>query len=366
MKITEVRAYAHTLPRVGNYTMSTSSVGDPDSTILEIVTDSGLTGWGEACPAGPSYQPANSFTIRAALELIGPSLIGIDPRQIGLVRRSVDRAVNGSPEAKAMVDIACWDLTGKAYGARICDLLGGPLADTVPTYHVVGIGSAHEAAASAHDLQSQGHTKLQLKAGGRHIDEDIDSIRAVTNVIRPHVDLFVDVNRGWTVEEVIQVSNACADLRFSIEQPCNTYVECARAKPHLRHPLLLDESAVDLMTISAAISNGVANGFGMKLTRIGGISGMRAVRDLCEATHTPTSFDDSWGGDIIAAACVHIGSTMTERLSRGVWIADPYIDGHYDADNGPRIEHGRIAVPREPGLGLSIPDDFFGAPIASY
>lgn len=366
MKITEVRAYAHTLRKVGRYTMSTSAVDDPDSTILEIVTDSGMSGWGEACPAGPGYQPANAFTIRAALELIGPSLIGVDPRRIGLVHDSIDRATNGSPEAKAMVDIACWDLTGKAFGARVCDLFGGPKAETVPTYHVVGIGTPHEAAASAHDLQAQGHTKLQLKAGGRHIDEDIQSIRAVSDVIGPHVDLCVDVNRGWTVEEVIQVSRACRDLRFSIEQPCNSLLECAHAKPHLNHPLLLDESAVDLPTISSAISSGLANGFGMKLTRIGGVSGMRAVRDLCAATRTPTSFDDSWGGDIIAAACVHIGSTMPEKLNRGVWIADPYIDGHYDATNGPRIARGRIAVPSAAGLGLSISEGFFGDPIAIY
>ena len=133
-----------------------------------------------------------------------------------------------------------------------------------------------------------------------------------------------DCNRGWTVGEAIQVSQACAHLKLAIEQPCATYAECAIARPHLRHPLLLDECAIDLATVATAIGTGVADGFGMKLTRVGGISAMRAIRDLCEATNTPTSCDDSWGGDIIAAACVHVGATLNPKLSRGAWISDPY------------------------------------------
>ena len=89
----------------------------------------------------------------------------------------------------------------------------------------------------------------------------------------------------------------------------------------------------------------------MKLTRIGGISIMRAVRDLCMATKTPTSFDDSWDGDIIAAACVYIGSTMDLALSRGAWISNPYQAGHYD-EHGPGLVQRagtRVAGPSRVG-----------------
>jgi len=84
------------------------------------------------------------------------------------------------------------------------------------------------------------------------------------------------------------------------------------------------------------------------------------------ATKTPTSFDDSWSGDIIAAACVHIGSTMDPALSRGAWISDPYQAGHYDDGHGPRIVNGRIAIPPGPGLGITIPEGTFGDPTATY
>jgi len=238
--------------------------------------------------------------------------------------------------------------------------------DPVSTYYVVPIGTPDDSAELAQNLQETGHTKLQLKAGGRHIDQDIAAIHAVAQTIRPGVDLFVDCNRGWTVGEAIQVSQACRHLKLSIEQPCATYAECAAARPNLRHPLLLDECAINLATISTAIGTGLADGFGIKLTRVGGISAMRSIRDLCEATNTPTSCDDSWGGDIIAAACVQVGATLDPNLSRGAWISEPYQVAHYDEEHGPRIVNGTIDVPPGPGLGITIPSGYFGAPIATY
>ncbi len=366
MKIAQVNVYAKRLPMASDYNMSSAAVGEPDTTIVELVTNAKHVGWGEICPTGPLPQAEHAGSIRADLALLGPALVGLDPRRFGLVHDAMSSTMDGGHGAKSVVDIACWDLTGKAYGERVCDLLGGARMDPVLTYHVVPIGTPEASATFAQVLQDQGHTKLQLKAGGRHIDEDITTIHAVAKVIRPSVDLFVDCNRGWTVSEAIQVSQACKELTLAIEQPCATYAECVFARAHLRHPLLLDESATDLATISRAIGTGVADGFGIKLTRVGGISAMRAIRDLCEASSTPTSCDDSWGGDIIAAACVHVGATFNPNLSRGAWISDPYQIGHYDEDYGPRIVNGTIAIPPGAGLGITIPDGYFGSPIASY
>ncbi len=366
MKITEVLVYSKRLPMASGYNMSSAAIGDPDTTIVEIVTNTAHIGWGEICPTGPLAQSEHAGSIRADLDLLGPALIGLDPRRFNQVSDTMTSTMDGGYGAKSAVDIACWDLAGKAYGERVCDLLGGARMDPVSTYHVIPIGTPDASATLAQELQDAGHTKLQLKAGGRHIDEDIAAIHAVAQIIRSGVDLFVDCNRGWTVSEAIQVSGACADLKLAIEQPCMTYAECAIARPHLRHPLLLDECADNLATIATAIGTGVADGFGIKLTRVGGISGMRAIRDLCELTNTPTSCDDSWGGDIIAAACVQVGATLNPNLSRGAWISDPYQIAHYDEEHGPRISNGTISVPPGPGLGITIPSGYFGSPIAKY
>lgn len=367
MKITEVRVYGKILPKVGDYTMSSARVGDPDSTIVEVVTDAGLIGWGEVCLTGPMAQTHHAESVRADLTLAAPAIVGLDPRRIGEVWAAMTGAMHGGVAAKSALDIACWDLLGKATDMRVCDLLGGPLTDPVPTYHVVGIAAPAEVAAEAERLQNAGHTKLQLKAGGRRVELDIACAHAMADAIRPGTDWFVDTNRGWTTGEAIRFSAACDGLGLAIEQPCATYAELEAIKPSLRHPLILDESATDLATIARAVSSGLADGFGMKLTRIGGISAMRAVRDLCLATRTPTSFDDSWGGDIVSAACNHIGSTMDPQYSRGAWTSTGYQDGHYDEVNGVRIVDGMVPIPAGgPGLGLLIPEGYFGEPLASY
>ncbi|MEF9605527.1 mandelate racemase, partial [Paracoccus sp. PXZ] len=76
--------------------------------------------------------------------------------------------------------------------------------------------------------------------------------------------------------------------------------------------------------------------------------------------------DDAWGGDIIAAACTHVGATVQPRLNEGVWIAQPYISRHYDEENGIRIKGGHIDLPRGPGLGITPDEILFGPPVASF
>ena len=93
---------------------------------------------------------------------------------------------------------------------------------------------------------------------------------------------------------------------------------------------------------------------------------MASFRDICEARSLPHTCDDSWGGDIIAAACTHIGATVAPRLLEGVWLAAPYIDGHYDAQNGIKITDGHITLPSGPGLGITPDPDQTGAPMASF
>jgi len=301
MSLRELRLYRVALPARHQYTMSNSAVSTPFSTVVELIDSDGLRGYGEVCLASPQYQSAHSAGVVASFELLAPAVLGLDPLQ----------------------------------------------------HSVVGISDADTAAAEAVRLQDTGITRIQLKAGGRPIDQDIDAIRAVAGVMRPSTDLAVDTNRGWTSGEAIRVSNACAGLTLSLEQPCATEAELAAIKPHLRHPLIVDENATDLRSIARQISQGTADGFGLKLSRLGGLSTMQAVRNLCHSARVPMSSDDAWGGDIIAAAGVAFGATLDPALSRGAWIAHPYHQTHYDDTHGPRLENGYVTLPRGGhGLGL--------------
>ncbi|MCP5072986.1 MAG: mandelate racemase, partial [Rhodobacteraceae bacterium] len=180
------------------------------------------------------------------------------------------------------------------------------------------------------------------------------------------VRLAVDANRGMTQRDVITLSRVCADIPFVLEQPCSTIEEVAAIRPQVRHPIYLDENTVDISTILRVIGDGLVDGFGLKVQRVGGLQRMATVRDICAARNLPHTCDEAWGGDIAAAAQAHIGSTVEPRLLEGVWLATPYIEGSYDPDNPVQVVDGHVNLPTGPGLGIIPEESQFGAPLASF
>ena len=367
MRIAEAHIYQKDLPVVGGpYTMARTKVDALDSTIVKLVSDTGLVGWGETCPVGPVYQPQHALGARAALEQMAPGLIGEPALTPLLLRRTMDGLLNGHNYAKAAIDIALMDLIGKHYSARVCDLLGGAATERVPSYYATGVGDPADIARIAVEKVEEGYRRLQIKVGGRPVEMDIETIRKVWEAVGTSVRLAVDANRGWTTRDALRVSTECQAVPFVMEQPCNSIEEIAAIRGQLHHAVYLDENTEDLATVLRAIASGVCDGFGLKVTRLGGLNTMATVRDICAARSMPHSADDSWGGDIIAAACTHLGATVEPRLLEGVWLAAPYVDGHYDSENGIRIEGGHIAVPTGPGLGITPDEGVFGTPVKSF
>ncbi|RHZ94748.1 mandelate racemase [Cereibacter sphaeroides] len=367
MKITELHLYAHPLPvRDGPYRMASTEVWSLDTTLVKLVTDSGLIGWGETCPVGPVYQPQHAAGARAALAEMAPGLIGADPLQPLRLHRRMDGLLNGHRYAKAAIDIAAHDLMGKAWGVRVADLLGGAVTERVPSYYASGVGEPDEIARIAAERADEGYPRMQVKIGGRPVEIDIETIRKVWERVGPRMRLAVDGNRGLTTRDALRLSRECPEIPFILEQPCNSIEEIAAIRGQLHHAVYLDETAEDVATVLRAVGQGVCDGFGMKVTRIGGLRPMAVFRDICEVRSMPHTCDDAWGGDIIAAACTHIGATVQPRLMEGVWLAQPYIEGHFDPENGLRIEGGHIRLPEGPGLGIVPDESLFGAPVASF
>ncbi len=367
MKIKEIHIYQHDLPvKSGPYTMANAEVWALDTTLVRIVTDSGVTGWGETCPVGPTYAEAHAKGARAALMEMAPSMVGCEVLPLAAHRR-MNSLLNGHNYAKAAVDIAVHDALGKATGLSVSDLLGGAVTDRVPSYYATGVGAPDDIAQLAADKQAEGYPRLQIKVGGRPVEIDIETIRKVWERIGgTGMRLAVDGNRGWTTRDALRVSRELPHIPFIMEQPCNTVDDLRKIRPQLHHALFMDENSVDLPTVINAVGSELVDGFGMKVTRIGGLQPMQTVRNICEARALHHTCDDSWGGDIIAAACTQMGATVQPRLLEGVWLAQPYIEGHYDAENPVQIKDGHIALPKGAGLGITPDAAQFGAPVASF
>lgn len=346
--------------------MSNAEVWSLDTTLVKLVADNGLIGWGETCPVGPTYQPHHAGGARAALIEMAPGLIGENPLHMVQLRRRMDGLLNGHRYAKAAIDIAAYDLAGKQYGVRVADLLGGAVTENVPSYYASGIGEPDEIARIAVEKKAEGYPRMQVKVGGRPVEIDIEVIRKVWEDVGVGMRLALDANRGWSTRDALRVSRECEDIPFIMEQPCNTLEEILSIRKQLSHAVYLDENCEDLNTVLRAIGTGACDGFGMKVTRIGGLTSMATFRDICEVRSLSHTCDDAWGGDIIAAACTHIGATVQPRLMEGVWLAQPYIEGNYDQENGIVICDGHIKLPNGPGLGVTPDKNMFGDSVASF
>ncbi|SLN39435.1 4-hydroxyproline betaine 2-epimerase [Roseovarius albus] len=366
MRIKELHIYQYDLPvKNGPYTMANAQVWSLETTLVRMVSDTGVEGWGETCPVGPTYAESHAAGARAALAQMAPGLIGADIAPLS-IHRAMNGLLNGHNYAKAAIDIAAYDLIGKSTGLRVADLLGGPTQERVPSYCATGVGEPDEIAKLAADKVAEGYPRLQIKVGGRPVEVDIAVLRKVWETVGGKARLAVDGNRGWTTRDALRVSRECPDIPFIMEQPCNTVDDLRKIRNQITHGLYMDENSVDLATVINAVGTDLVDGFGMKVTRIGGLQPMSTFRDICAARNLPHTCDDSWGGDVIAAACTHIGATVDPRRLEGVWLAQPYIEGHYDPENGIQIKGGHIDLPSGPGLGVMPDASLFGAPVASF
>ncbi|ASP34221.1 mandelate racemase/muconate lactonizing enzyme family protein [Labrenzia sp. VG12] len=367
MNIASVEIFRHDLPvKNGPYKMANAEVWSLQTTLVKLASDTGLTGWGETCPVGPTYAEAHAAGAQAALQQIAPALIG-KPVQPLKINRLMQGQLNGHNYAKAAVDIAVHDLLGKHLGLGVAVLLGGAATDSVPSYFATGVGAPDEIARIAAEKQQEGYPRLQVKLGGRPVELDIETIRKVWEKIRGSgMRLAVDGNRGWTTRDALRICRECPDVPFVLEQPCNRIEDLEKVRPQIQHALYMDENGTDLATIIRAVGTGLVDGFGMKVTRIGGLQQMAAFRDICEAVNLPHTCDDAWGGDVIAAACTHIAATVKPSLLEGVWLAEPMIEGSYSLGEGVRIRNGHIRLPQGPGLGVEPDESLFGSPVAAF
>lgn len=367
MKIKEIHVFQKDLPiKGGPYTWSGNSLHSVDTTIVKLISDTGLVGWGEVAPVGATYQPQHGPGARAAISEMGHSLIGQSLLAPLLLNRKMDNLLNGHNYAKTAIDVAAIDILARHYNIRVCDILGGAASEKLPAYYASGIGDPEEIAELAKDKAKQGYPRFQIKVGGRDIAIDIAVVRKVWEAVGYGIQLVVDANRGLTASQALRLCLACKDIPFVLEQPCSTIEEILSIRAQISHPIYLDENTENLNEIMRAISLGVCDGFGLKLSRLGGLSKFATVRDLCASRSLPHTCEDTWGGDITAAACLHIAATVQPHLLEAVWTAGSYIEQHYDPKNGIKIENGHFKLPGGIGLGITPDETLFGAPVASY
>jgi L-alanine-DL-glutamate epimerase-like enolase superfamily enzyme len=288
----------------------------------------------------------------------------MDPTDLGALNRRMDALLRGHPYVKSAVDTACWDILGQAASMPVYLLLGGRAQENLKLYRAI---SQEEPAAMATKIagyRADGYTKFQLKVGGNP-DQDIVRIRQCREILAPQEVLIADANTGWTMHEAMRVVAAVKDLDVYIEQPCPTYEECLSVRERTALPFVLDEVIDGIRALLRGIEDRAFDAINLKISKVGGLTKARQMRDLCVATGIVMTIEDTWGGDFVTAAIAHLAQSTPEEFLLSTTDFNSY--GTRDIATGaPKRVNGVMNASATPGLGCRPIREALGAPVATY
>lgn len=367
MKINHISVYQINLPLEHPYWLSGGRLKFEvlDATFVKLETDEGLIGWGEGTPWGHTYVPAHGPGIRAGIETMAPFIMGLDPRKVLDVERAMDLALPGHLYAKSPIDMACWDIAGKAAGMPIADLMGGGSRTPKPIASSVGAKTVEETREVIERYRARGYIAHSVKIGG-NVERDIARIRDVEAIRKTGEIVLYDVNRGWTRQQALRVMSSCEDLNVMFEQPCETLDDIAAITHKHASPVSLDECLVTLQDAARAARDGLAEVFGIKLNRVGGLTKAARIRDVALA-HGIDMFVMATGGSVLAdTEALHLAATIPDENCHAVWACQDMLTVDIANGQGPRNNQGHLHLPEDAGLGVEPDEDALGKPVAVY
>jgi len=367
MKIISISVYQVDLPLEHPYWLSGGRLKFEclDATLVKIETDAGIAGWGEGTPWGHTYVPAHGPGIRAGIETMASFILGLDPRKVLEVERAMDLALPGHLYAKSPIDMACWDIAGQAAGLPIADLMGGGSRTPRPIASSVGAKTVEETRAVIDRYRQRGYIAHSVKIGG-DVERDIARIQDVESIRKPSEIVLYDVNRGWTRQQALRVMSATEDLNVMFEQPCETLYDIAAISHKHASPVSVDESLVTLQDAARIACDGLAEVFGIKLNRVGGLTKAARMRDVALA-HGIDMFVMATGGSVLAdTEALHLAATIPDDNCHAVWACQDMLTVDIASGRGPRNIDGHLHLPETPGLGVHPDEEALGDPVAVY
>ena len=341
--------------------------------IVRIDTDEGISGWGES-PAGITWGGAHSTyygesprTVRHIIEdHLLDAIKGLDPRETGVLHAAMDRAVKGNPYAKAPIDIACYDIAGKAAGVPVYSLLGGAYRDRIEVAHSLGIISVEECVDEAVIAVDEGAKTIKCKTG-LDPERDVEVVRQLRKRLGDDVRIRVDGNEGYNnVWEAINVTRQQEEYGiFLCEQPVMGARLLARVAERIGIPVMADESAWTVHDILELVELKAADCFSCYVTKPGGLYRAKQQADIAEALGMYCDIGGSIETGIGNAANLHLGAAVSIATlpsvcptSRPEEFDGPTVAGVYYLDDLITAPLGYVdgdaLVPQGPGLGIEV------------
>ena len=316
---------------------------------LELGTDQGLTGVGLTFFGG-----ALTAALRAAVDGLAQLLIGDDPSETEAIAAKARRAAGSSGPggiftlALSAIDIACWDLKGKAVGRSVAALLGG-LRDRVPTYASGALMRPHPIdylAKAGPRLRDMGFRQMKMQCGSEPtIAASVERVRVMREAIGPDVDLMCDINQLWSVNHAIEVGKRIEPYHlFWLEDPTahDDFSGLARIADNLATPIAAGEYHYGIVPFRHMLEARSIDIVMIDLLRAGGITQWMKIAGMAEAFNLPVV------SHLVPELHVHLIAAIPNGLTVEYmpWTLRLW-------EEAPKLEKGQLVVPAKPGLGLA-------------
>src|SRR3954447_6896227 len=308
--------------------------------VLRLAGRAAVIGWGEAAPLEP-YDGVSLNEVQDAFEAYEPILRGGDGAQ-GAELLDACREAADVPQALAAVDLALWDRAGNREGRSVSELLTEAPAREVRVNATIPAEDRAEAAAQAAAAARDGFGCVKVKVG---IGDDAGRVAAVRAAVGPEVELRLDANGAWGVDEAVRSIEALAPAGLElIEEPVHG-VEAMRAvRDRVAVRVAMDETAAQPGSLTAKVADAVC----LKVSRCGGISRLLAQAALVRQSGADVYLASTFDGPLGIAAAVHCAAALRTTAACGLGTLGLFAD---ELTVLP-VEHGVIAVPEQPGLGV--------------
>lgn len=312
---------------------------------VELTTDEGLQGWGEASPLS-WFTGETPETIKTILETHWlPLLDGEDPFDLPRIHRLLSTGLAANSSARAAIDMALHDLGARAAGVPLYKYLGGQGAETLPRTYALGITDTRLAVGEAQKWVRKGYRTIKLKIGGNP-DADIERVAAVREAVGPDVNIRVDANGGYDLKIARRLLRALEPYRLElVEQPLPPwdFDGWSALRDAVDIPLMADESLHTPQNALELVKRRCVDYLVIKLIKTGGIYYARQIAAIASAAGVECIVSTPFDTEIGAAAAMHLAFSIGSR------------DHSHDLpplsiETGHTL--GRIHPPAGPGLGI--------------
>jgi L-alanine-DL-glutamate epimerase-like enolase superfamily enzyme len=331
------------------------SVNELHDLVLIIEADNGLKGYGEA-PATAVITGDLLDSMRAALALIAPRLIGRNLLDFNAILRTIHHAVIHHNSMKAALEIALFDLRAQALGLPLFQLLGGG-DPQVKTDVTISVNDTDVMVKDCVRAVADGFDCLKVKLGGRTWHDDVDSVLAIYQAVGPHVALRLDANQGWDPKQavlVIQAIERAGILPEFVEQPVSAsdVMGLKFVTDHTLTPILADEAVFSVSDAMHLLQTGSVDVINIKLMKMAGISQAIEVANLTRLYHKTCMVGCMLEGGISVTAAAHFAVAFDDVVAY-VDLDGPQLCDGSAIEGGLVMDGPWIKLSNAPGLGIT-------------